>query len=79
VESGQAAVQGEAVKLRITDALYERAQENLFPNGKLTSKSGMTRTELRALHRRGVVKKSFVKVHEGAIQGATLECFWELT
>jgi len=60
------------MKPRISPSLVERAHENLFPNGALTRKSGMTRTELRALERRGVIKKSYVKVND-----TTSECFWE--
>jgi len=61
------------MKLIVSEAIFERAQENLFPSGALTSKSGMTRKELRALERRGDIKKSYVKVND-----TTFECFWEL-
>lgn len=56
-----------------TPSLIDKANECLWPSGKLTSKSGMTRTELRVLERAGVVKKSYAKPKGGAI-----ECFWEL-
>lgn len=62
------------MKPRITDALIERAHESLFPNGKVTSQSGLTRTELRALARRGIVTRAMVK-HE---KSGVIEGYWRM-
>lgn len=55
--------------------LHRKAVEGLGRTGAVTSQSGLTRQELRALERKGIVTKSYSK-HE---KTGVIECFWKLT